>query len=166
MKTFGQRLVKARKQMKLSQEALAEKLQWPSYTRISNYENGTREPALGDIVRLAHILQVPPHILAFGEIIAGETAKQFADNQVDAISTMFSPRVLPIAHKLRQLDLYNTLPEPLLVALDSLLIQFAELTGTPLPPLPVDPHATPSPLDSTATSRLEAELGKKPTPQS
>lgn len=166
METFGQRLVKARKKMKLSQEALAEMLGWPSYTRISNYENGTREPALDDIVRIAHVLQVPPHILAFGEIVAGETAKQFADNQVDAIRTMFSPRVLPVAHKLRQLDLFNTLPDPLLVALDSLLVQFAELTGTPLPPLPADPHATPSPLDSAATSRLQAELGTKPAPQS
>lgn len=67
MEKFGNRLKRLRKQTGLNQLALAVRCGWENYTRISNYESGTRTPDLDDIRKLADVLRVSPHYLAFGE---------------------------------------------------------------------------------------------------
>lgn len=162
--TLGQRLARLRNKKNLSQAELATACGWPDISSLDKFERDEQEPSLKEIRSLALALGTSAQEIAFGT--THDPLQAILVRGPEALTRMFSPRVIPLAYKLRQLDLHNTLPEGLLSALDSLLVQFAELTGTPLPPSPVDPQATPSPLDSTATSRLQAELSKKSTPQS
>ena len=62
MKIFQKRLVELRKENKLSQRKMAEKLNisQPSYIR---YEHGTAEPNLENLVKIAKIFDVPTDYL-------------------------------------------------------------------------------------------------------
>lgn len=66
------RLKRAREQQGLSQKELAKLCGWldkageGAQSRISNYENGTREPTLSDIAALASHVKVHPTELAYG----------------------------------------------------------------------------------------------------
>ena len=57
MSDFSQNLKIYRKQKKLSQQALAEILNYGS-TAIANYESGRNEPSFSDLTKLADILDV------------------------------------------------------------------------------------------------------------
>lgn len=56
---IGQRLKHARDLRKLTQQRLADKTDYLSPTRISNYEQGIREPDREEIAILAQALEVP-----------------------------------------------------------------------------------------------------------
>lgn len=57
MTDFAKNLRKYRKQKKISQAKLAEKLNY-GYTAIGNYESGRNEPSFNDLIRLAEELDV------------------------------------------------------------------------------------------------------------
>ena len=95
--TFGDRLRGAREQAgmrlgkSLSQRQLALRCGWPSQSRVANYENGSRQPGLEEIVLLAEALDVNPEWLAFGgvpsEAVAAD-AERAAQRLVPVISTI------------------------------------------------------------------------------
>ena len=62
MKEFQKRLIELRKESKLSQRKMAEKLNisQPSYIR---YEHGTAEPNLDKLVKMAKIFDIPTDYL-------------------------------------------------------------------------------------------------------
>lgn len=62
----GQRIKEIRKQKGLTQKQLADKLDF-SYTVISQYERGVRNPKVSTIERIAGALDVDPSVLLFGE---------------------------------------------------------------------------------------------------
>jgi transcriptional regulator with XRE-family HTH domain len=63
--TFGRNVRRARKQAKLSQEALGHACDLHP-TEISRLERAIREPRLSTIVRIAHALRLPPASLLDG----------------------------------------------------------------------------------------------------
>jgi transcriptional regulator with XRE-family HTH domain len=63
---FPRRLALARRMRDINQADLARSLGWDTQSRISNYENGKREPNLSDIVAIATLLRVDPAWLIFG----------------------------------------------------------------------------------------------------
>ena len=70
---LGERLMKLRKAQKWTQTELAERCK-VSRNSIVNWETNKREPKIGDIMRLAEVLNVSPH-----ELIASEEANVLQD---------------------------------------------------------------------------------------
>jgi transcriptional regulator with XRE-family HTH domain len=64
--TFADHLKRVREQAGFTQEDLAERLGYPSQSRIGNYESGAREPKAREIARIADALKVTVGEL-FGE---------------------------------------------------------------------------------------------------
>ncbi len=59
MKTIGHRIREEREKSGLTQPQLAEACGWESQGRISNYENGLREPKLEDLKHISNALKIP-----------------------------------------------------------------------------------------------------------
>jgi len=57
MKTIGHRIREEREKSGLTQPQLAEACGWESQGRISNYENGLREPKLEDLKHIRNYAQ-------------------------------------------------------------------------------------------------------------
>lgn len=72
METLGNRIKAARKLRKWSQARLAEACGWEAPSRVGNYEQGTREPALGDIKSMANSLRVAETWLLTGSLNPGD----------------------------------------------------------------------------------------------
>lgn len=85
-KTIGERIRAARKQRKLTQEALAQLCGWESQTRVSHYEVGRRTPDIVDIETLAAAMQVSPVELLYGNE-SGESTAPFWLERVPLIGT-------------------------------------------------------------------------------
>jgi len=83
---FGKRIAEARKDAGLSQKALMDKLDWPndSNSRLSGYENETRQPSVQDFERIAVVLKVNPCRLAFGHYTFPEEGERVASTFLNA----------------------------------------------------------------------------------
>lgn len=57
MSKLGERIKERREQMGLSQPQLSQMCGWESQSRISNYEKGTREPKINDLLKIAKALK-------------------------------------------------------------------------------------------------------------
>ena len=77
---LGERLMKLRKAQKWTQTELAERCK-VSRNSIVNWETNKREPKIGDIMRLAEVLNVSPH-----ELIASEDANVLQDTPQEPIN--------------------------------------------------------------------------------
>lgn len=67
MMNISNRIRQKRLELKISQQALSEKCGWDSAGRVSNYENGSRNPKASDVVVIAKALNVSPEWLQFGK---------------------------------------------------------------------------------------------------
>lgn len=87
---FAARLKKEREQLGLNQSELAEMAQIPA-SSISHFEAGTREPAIGTLVRLANALKVTTDKLlgrdAWGNDI--ESRLSLLENEVDRLKRRY-----------------------------------------------------------------------------
>ena len=80
-KKLGQNIKRARNNKGVSQTQLAEMLGWQSgNSRISNYENGTREPSLSDLDQIAKVLDtsIISLLLDPAELPNGVSAEELA----------------------------------------------------------------------------------------
>lgn len=80
---IGDRIKQARQSIGVSQPKLAELCGWDSQSRISQYENGKREPVLEDIRRLSKATGVSFGWLATGENDSDGTLSQEEQALID-----------------------------------------------------------------------------------
>lgn len=73
LKSMGERLTKRRKQLRLTQEELAERADMTTQT-ISTAETGRKALRPHNIVKLCRALEISTDYLLFGEISDGDTA--------------------------------------------------------------------------------------------
>ena len=73
LKHMGERLLQRRKQLRLTQEELAEKADMTTQT-ISTAETGRKALRPHNIVKLCRTLEISADYLLFGEISGGDTA--------------------------------------------------------------------------------------------
>ena len=59
LKQFGRRIAERRRELRLSQAALAERMGWSAGEMVSRYERGDQDPKLSTLLRLAEVLKVP-----------------------------------------------------------------------------------------------------------
>lgn len=101
--SLGQRIKRLRKNLKMSQAALATACGWSSQSRVGNYEVGTREPSLGDIEAMAKALGVEYADLVVGggsggSYKLGETQCAYSvdSNVAPAHQPARKPRIYPL----------------------------------------------------------------------
>lgn len=103
---IGEKIRAARKRAKFTQAQLAEACGWESQSRISNYENGTREPSLNDILLISSILgenllDLSGTVFTKGNIYAipsGKFSKSGKSTETD------NPVSVPFAHPVTDVE--------------------------------------------------------------
>ncbi len=94
---FNKRLKAARLAIGLRQSIVEARCGWSSQGRLSNYERGTREPKLADILTLARVLNVRPEWLLTGELpqhahdVEVDEAKEGRDSGEFPLIPQYSP---------------------------------------------------------------------------
>lgn len=85
---IGQQIRKYREALGWSQPKLAKICQWEGYSRISNYEQGIREPKQSDIEIIANALGIHPGVLVYGDSFSpSESVKLNATSKIPAKKT-------------------------------------------------------------------------------
>ncbi|QKJ86672.1 Transcriptional regulator [Paramixta manurensis] len=105
MQQFGERIRARRKEFKLSQRALAQRV-GVAHVTISQWETGDSEPGGKNLFTLSNALQCSPAWILYGDDTLAPATPQAAPQDVDERETellaLFS--ALPESEKLRHLD--------------------------------------------------------------